>query len=336
MTFCTRLHIVAAFGLLLAVARPSTGQVIEAVGTRALGMGGAFVAVASDSSATWWNPAGLAAGPFVDLSLGRTVTERRASAPQWRQGASWFSLAAPMVGISYYRLKLTDIRAFDPTAAAAGDREDRAVGVGVQSASFSQIGLTLLHTLLPGVHAGTTIKYVSGTVRTGSQGSDVPETEIFDLGEGLEGGTVQRHVDLDAGVLAIAGPLRLGAVVRNLREPEFGDGFRLPRQVRMGAAIDLEEAGGIPFLAATDIDLRSYQTVSGPRRVVAAGAEQWLFNRRVGIRGGARVNTVGGKERSATAGISVAPRAGMFVEGHVVRGGAPDERGWGAAVRVSF
>ena len=37
----------------------ASAQFIEAVGVRALGMGGAFVAVANDSSATWWNPAGL-------------------------------------------------------------------------------------------------------------------------------------------------------------------------------------------------------------------------------------------------------------------------------------
>ena len=54
--------------------RPADAQAIETVGARALGMGGAFVAVANDSTATWWNPAGLAAGPFVDL----TVTGGRA------------------------------------------------------------------------------------------------------------------------------------------------------------------------------------------------------------------------------------------------------------------
>ena len=49
---------------LTAVAAPAGAQIVESVGSRALGMGGAFVAVASDSTATWWNPAGLAAGPF--------------------------------------------------------------------------------------------------------------------------------------------------------------------------------------------------------------------------------------------------------------------------------
>src|SRR6185503_6043469 len=52
-------------------------QAIETVGERAMGMGGAFVAMADDSSATWWNPGGLAAGPFVDIAAGWSRTEFR-------------------------------------------------------------------------------------------------------------------------------------------------------------------------------------------------------------------------------------------------------------------
>jgi hypothetical protein len=61
--------------VLLAIAVPASAQIVESVGGRALGMGGAFVAVASDSSATWWNPGALAAGPFVDMSIGKAFTE---------------------------------------------------------------------------------------------------------------------------------------------------------------------------------------------------------------------------------------------------------------------
>lgn len=45
-------------GMLLALlALPSSAEL--GIGTRALGMGGAFTAIADDSSATYWNPAGL-------------------------------------------------------------------------------------------------------------------------------------------------------------------------------------------------------------------------------------------------------------------------------------
>src|SRR5689334_1293811 len=40
----------------------SAQEVAETVGSRALGMGGAFVAVSDDAMAVYWNPAGLASG----------------------------------------------------------------------------------------------------------------------------------------------------------------------------------------------------------------------------------------------------------------------------------
>ena len=58
--------LVCSILLTLALARPLAAQSFEAVGTRAQGMAGAFVAVADDATATWWNPAGLAGGPYVN------------------------------------------------------------------------------------------------------------------------------------------------------------------------------------------------------------------------------------------------------------------------------
>ena len=54
-------------------------------------MGGAFVAVASDSSATWWNPAGIAAGPFVDIAWARSVTERIEELPAAQHRVTGFA-----------------------------------------------------------------------------------------------------------------------------------------------------------------------------------------------------------------------------------------------------
>src|SRR5688572_28136867 len=88
------------------IASPASAQIVESVGTRALGMGGAFVAVASDSSATWWNPAGLAAGPFLDLTLAGTSTGVEEGSPVWRDRTSWFAIATPPFGLGYYRFRL--------------------------------------------------------------------------------------------------------------------------------------------------------------------------------------------------------------------------------------
>jgi hypothetical protein len=101
-------------------------------------------------------------------------------------------------------------------------------------------------------------------------------------------------------------------------------------------AFDGEEAGGAPITIALDADLRRYATATGERRVVALGAEQWLFGRRVGVRGGGRFNTIGSAEPAAAAGLSVRLRSGFYVDGHVVRGGSDADRGWGLAARTSF
>jgi hypothetical protein len=332
-------HFLTTFCVLLTLGvGKAAGQTFEMVGERALGMGGAFVAVANDSTATWWNPAGLATGPFLDLSIGSAAGAADSSYPASRAGTWAFSLGTPPVGLSYYRLKITDIRAAPATAMAEGDREDRAAGNGVRSLSINQFGATVLHTITTGVTAAATVKYVRGTahVRPFDGGDSVLAiTQLLEVGEELRGGESEDTVDVDAGVLAIRGPVRLGLTGRNLREPRFGD-RRLSRQIRLGAAFDGAAAGRAPVTVSVDADLRRYAAAAGDRRVVAVGGEYWVRSQRIALRGGARVNTVGERERTVTAGGSVAARAGLFVDGHVAVGGDTSERGWGLAARVSF
>src|SRR5439155_10749035 len=68
----------------------------QGAGNRAVGMGGAFVGVADDASATMWNPAGLARASRLELEAGQTsyfavgMSESYAAAvlPSWRWGAA--------------------------------------------------------------------------------------------------------------------------------------------------------------------------------------------------------------------------------------------------------
>jgi hypothetical protein len=321
-------------------------QIVEAAGARALGMGGAFVAVASDSSATWWNPAGIAAGPFADITWARSVTERAQALPASRDQATWFALATPPAALSYYRLRITDIQPFDPKGDPLADREDRRAGVPVRSLSVSQLGATAVHTLSPGIHAGTTLKFVRGTLRHGREDSLASPEDLLAVGVDYEGGDAQNRLDLDIGLLAVTGSLRLGAVVRNVREPAFDAPgltpdappivMTLPRQVRVGAAFDPENATGVPLTVALDVDVRTYVTAAGERRMIALGVEHWFFTKRVGVRAGGRRNTRGERELSATAGVTLALRGGLYLDGHAVRGRQVDEQGWGLAARVSF
>ena len=90
---------------------------------------------------------------------------RTPDCPASRTGVWSFSLSTPPLGLSYYRLKITEIRPSPATGPAEADREDRAAGVGLRSLSISQFGATVLHTITTGVTAGATVKYLRGTVR---------------------------------------------------------------------------------------------------------------------------------------------------------------------------
>jgi hypothetical protein len=156
------------------------------------------------------------------------------------------------------------------------------------------------------------------------------------LARGEELDTAARSGDLgvDIGVLAVVGVVRVGARMGNVIEPEF-NGWRLARQTRVGVAFDPEPVSGMPLTLALDADVVEYDSLIGTRRMVALGAEQWLFAKRLGLRGGGRANTTGARERVGTAGASVALRPGMFIDGHVSRG-STHETGWSVTARVSF
>jgi len=302
-------------------------------------MGGAFVGVATDSSATWWNPAALATGPFLDLTLGWQVSTVAGDLPAERDHAAWIAIASPPVGFSYYRFRVA--QAAGPTGQPRAYREEEGAAVPLRAISAGQLGVTLVHSLLDGVHVGTTLKYVRATPTLGAGPATRSASDLLDTGDDLSGGEAHNWFDLDVGVMAVAGAFRVGGVVRNVREPDVDTGedapFRIPRQVRAGVAFDAERAASaIPLIVSIDADLQEYEVGTGERRVVALGAERWFRQRRVGVRGGGRFNTVGRQDRAATGGISVAVRSGLFVEAHAVRGGRDDERGWGVSGRVSF
>ena len=216
----------------------------------------------------------------------------------------------------------------------------------MRSLVASQVGVTIVQTLTSGVHVGTTLKLVRGTILDDQIGSLAPLSEALATGEALEGGNVENRFDLDIGIIGVGGPLRFGAVMRNVREHKFvvasttpdasAISIQLPRQIRVGVAFDPDSAGGIPLTVAFDADVRAYATPSGERRMVAFGAEHWILARRFGLRAGGRVNTRGARERIATAGLTVAAGSGFYLEGHAVRGESEDELGWGVAAHVSF
>src|SRR5438552_15283744 len=80
---------------LVSMATCLRAQTFDQLGERAQGMGGAFVAVADDASAIYWNPAGLANVFKFDAQLGFD-----APAPSREV---FLGAAMPALGAAYYR-----------------------------------------------------------------------------------------------------------------------------------------------------------------------------------------------------------------------------------------
>jgi hypothetical protein len=286
-----------------ALARPVSAQIYETVGIRAQGMAGAFVAVADDSTATWWNPAGLATGAYFS-----GVVEHRSGDGISDEGTLGVSLMVPSLGLSYYRLRVGAVPLAAPTASATGDRPDQ--GISFPSLVINQLGVTTGQSLGRYLVVASTAKLV-----------------IAD----------QLRADVDLGAMMKVGSIRLGISAKNLVAPDLtADGFVVEhdRQVRVGAAYAPGAGGGISLIAAADADLTTTATVAGEVRHVAGGAE--VRAGRLGLRGGASFNTIAKVRPSFSAGASIAVKPGIFLDAHVTRGDDDVMKAWGFALRVTF
>jgi hypothetical protein len=157
------------------------------VGARGAALASAYGAYVSDVSAVYWNPAGLSMldRPELLLSHGR---------PYWVPDLAANSVAAGTrlgeggVAVSWHRLGLTDVVAENLLSVAYGHwvyRDDRRT-----------------------LYAGAAAKFAS--VNYSDRASD-----LRDFGS-------ESKVTGDLGLILAEGPkLRLGAVLRNLGEPEF-------------------------------------------------------------------------------------------------------------------
>lgn len=327
-------------------AAPAAAQMYELVGNRAQGMGGAFVAVADDATATWWNPAGLATGATMSLVYDRSTNEApktpaSADGPAWLGGANAFALTTPALGLSYYRLRISEIQPVSTNGTgASGRQEEGAAAIDLRTLALNEFGVTVGQSMGTALVVGSTLKLIrAGHARAlpageGSAHDRLDEAGSADVDHEFE-------TDLDVGVMAAIARLRLGLSVKHLRQPDFGEGetaVTLKRQARAGLAII--GGGGGPLTAITlaaDADLTRLTTVLGDVRHMAGGAEAWLFERRVGLRGGISANTVGEQGRSTSLGVSLGGRdGGYYVDGFITRGSDESREGWGLSIRMSY
>lgn len=320
-------------------------QTFESVGIRAQGMGGAFVAVADDATASWWNPAGLAHGAYFsalwELGTTRQPNAERDAASRplaaWRGGARALSVSFPALALSYYRLRISQMQPLGSTAAVpSGRQDDGAIEVRLRSLALNQFGATVGESIGEHLVIASTLKLLRGSaataVRSGGEAS-------LDRAADLEGAG-ETHGDLDVGAMAVFGRTRLGLTIKNVTTPAFGaepDRVELQRQVRAGVAVVTAARRNIgQVVLAFDADMTTTPSVTGDVRHVAAGVEAWVPSRRFGLRGGVRANTIGEARPSAGVGISLALRSGTFLDAQRTLGAEVALQGWGFALRMTF
>jgi len=320
----------ATFGFLLAAAALPVSayaqQTFEVVGSRALGMGGAFVAVADDPSAVFWNPAGLASGQPAGATVEwvRFRNGDRESVPAtgaWKRSTKFVSLGTWPIGIS--------VADFSETVLADGP----AGTLEARRFSTKHYGATLLQTLTEGLVIGTTLKYIRGTVASGPV-IEATSGDALEAGGALEGKS-SGAFDLDASLMFDARVFRVGWTMRNLRSPRFegpaGTAIELQRRSRVGLAV--LPADGLIF--AVDLDVNTADLPTGPSRIVAVGAEH-LVSTRVAFRAGARWNLEGPRTAVGSVGASVAVSRGLWLDGHLTYAREQGERGFGLALRAGW
>jgi hypothetical protein len=271
---------------------------MEVLGVRAQGMAGAFVAVADDATAVYWNPAGLPTGDLVSLVAERShVSLPRTAAgdgPALRTGA--FLIGTPPLGLGYYRLGSTHV-----------------------------VPVTVVQSIGEYLNVGGAVKAVWGE---GIDGRSHTRLDA-DLGvmvrtEGWRLGLVLRNLaepSFGPEVIAFG-----------------GNRYRLDRHVRLGAALFPRDGLTLAVdadLTALDQPFDPAAPENSRRRAVAIGAEQELAARLV-VRGGVRAQTIDGARPSASAGASVAVRPSIWVDIQATGGGDRADRGWTVGLRFAY
>jgi len=339
------------------------------VGPRAMGMGGAGVAVTTDALATYWNPAGLAMTQTVDIRIvgGGQGIDRLGVADAIKDLED-FNPNAPDAAAKAQDIanRLNRPGANTSLNGAAGlymkghfgehafgfNISDVATGGGFISTPVQVSGTTITGAMaLRGLEArqaafsyayafadktfsiGITAKAIQGAAYNGTQslvgGQDVKLLDNFGKAK------ISTAFGIDVG--AIYRPsswLRFGVVAKDINQPEFdapdGTKMKLGPQVRGGVAVN-------PYSSLTltsDVDITSNQTlVPGVKsQVLSLGAEQTILTEFLSFR-------IGAFKNMKDAQTPFTPTAGFGLRFYALRidvGGGYDFREQGALASGSL
>jgi hypothetical protein len=328
--------------ILVLLGGAGTAEAQAPLGTRAAGLAGAFVGVADDASAVYWNPAGLATGAVVSAIITFSSDETAPDDPQTAAGerhtGTMVALSLPPVGVAYYRVAAYGTGVATPAVIGPQSREE--VRRNVHALTTSTAGVSLLQSLTEYIVVGVTPKFVWASAASGVA-TDGRAHDALSTAASLDGFGSTKF-DVDAGVMFAMQHIRLGLVGRNLTKPVFDvdaeggvDGIELAREFRAGVGYGSTWPGFARLMVAVDADLVSRVTPFGDRRDVAVGVETWWLAQRLGVRGGMRRSTIGDSRAATAVGVSAGLRPGMLIEAHGVFG-QKDERGWSIGLRAGF
>jgi hypothetical protein len=248
------------------------------VGARAIGMGGAFVAVASDASAMYWNVAGIA---------NLTQSEAIVTHAEWLAGISfnYGGIVLPLQDMGTIGLNITSMS----MGAMQRTTEDLPEGTGetFTAGSFA-IGVAYARKLTDWFQIGGNVKFVDDYIWNESASTFAVDlgtlfTTPFDglkFGAGISnfGGKMQMTGD-DLLVQKDISPINGNNP--NINANLATDQFDLPLKLRIGLAYEVVNTEDQLFTVVADAIHPNDNSES-----VSLGAEYSVFQRMVSVRAG--------------------------------------------------
>ena len=255
------------------------------VGSRAMAMGGAYVALANDASALYWNPAGVTSMRRIELIAAHT---------EWFAGIShqFVGVTVPLgpdnvVGLSAI---LLTAGAMEQTTIQAPDGN----GVFFDVTDLA-VGLTYGMQLTDKVSAGLTGKFIRQTGFNESASTFALDIGLL-LNTGYRGLSIGMNFSNLGGELQLDGPDLLTKATGRLGTSSVGklatESFPLPISFRVGVAMEAAGKSGGSFFQS-DVN-RVTLTLDGThqndsKETVGFGVE-YAWNDLVAIRGGYILN----------------------------------------------
>ncbi|HOP26898.1 MAG TPA: PGF-pre-PGF domain-containing protein [Candidatus Sabulitectum sp.] len=258
--------------LVLMISATAAGSVLDP-GARAMGMAGAFIPLADDGWACWWNPAGL-------LRSGRIMF-----------GAEYTSLYPNMdlntidLGAVGYVQPITRFAAFGLGAGFLSASDQCTQGEGLLAFAFR-----------PGIFP------VSFGLAGGYHFREYADNEFTSYDPLFAGGLRAKGISLDAGFQAELGRrVTFAGVARNILQPDMGIGEEDPEPMEVSLGFAFYPRFITPVIQAD----WSLEEVNGDTDIdIALGLEKWIGEgENWGFRTGFRTMALGAASE-VTAGVS--------------------------------